>query len=46
MTVRDSDKPELIEIAEQFENLDSPCATGKTAKTLNMHGIATNAVKR
>ena len=47
MTVRDSDKPELIEIAEQFEKLGFTLwATGKTAKTLNMHGIATNAVKK
>lgn len=47
MTVRDSDKPELIEIAEQFEKLGFALwATGKTANTLNMHGIATNAVKK
>lgn len=47
MTVRDSDKTELIGIAEQFEKLGFTLwATGKTARTLNMHGIATNAVKK
>lgn len=47
MTVRDTDKPELIPIAEQFEKLGfSLWATGKTANMLNMHGIATNAVKK
>ena len=46
MTVRDTDKPELIGIAEQFEKLGFELwATGKTARMLNMHGIATNAVK-
>ena len=47
MTVRDSDKTELLEIAEQFEKLGFTLwATGRTAKMLNMHGIATNAVKK
>lgn len=47
MTVRDSDKLELVNIAEEFEKLGFTLyATGKTAKTLNMHGIATNAVKK
>ena len=47
MTVRDSDKTELIEIAEQFEKLGYELwATGKTANMMNMHGIATNAVKK
>lgn len=47
MTVRDSDKTELINIAEQFEKLGFELwATGKTANMLNMHGIATNAVKK
>lgn len=47
MTVRDSDKTELIPIAEHFEKLGYELwATGKTANMLNMHGIATNAVKK
>ena len=47
MTVRDSDKTELIGIAEHFEKLGFELwATGKTARMLNMHGIATNAVKK
>ncbi|MDP4094573.1 MAG: carbamoyl-phosphate synthase large subunit, partial [Bacillota bacterium] len=47
MTVRDTDKPELMPIAEGFEKLGFTLyATGKTANTLNMHGIATNAVKK
>ncbi|RCX10348.1 carbamoyl-phosphate synthase large subunit [Anaerobacterium chartisolvens] len=47
MTVRDTDKPELIEIAEKFEKLGFELwATGKTAKMLNTQGIATNAVKK
>ena len=47
MTVRDSDKAELIPLAEQFEKLGFELwATGKTANMLNMHGIATNAVKK
>jgi len=47
MTVRDTDKPELISLAEQFEKLGFELyATGKTANMLNMHGIATNAVKK
>ena len=47
MTVRDTDKPELIPIAEQFEKLGFQLwATGKTALMLNSQGIATNAVKK
>ena len=47
MTVRDTDKTELIGIAEEFEKLGFGLwATGKTANMLNMHGIATNAVKK
>lgn len=47
MTVRDSDKPELVEIAEGFEKLGFTLyATGKTANMLNHNGIATNAVKK
>ncbi len=47
MTVRDSDKTELVNIAEQFERLGFTLwATGRTANTLNMHGIATNAVRK
>ena len=47
MTVRDTDKTELMGIAEEFEKLGFGLwATGKTANMLNMHGIATNAVKK
>lgn len=47
MTVRDTDKPELLQIAEAFEKYGFELyATGKTANMLNMHGIATNAVKK
>lgn len=47
MTVRDTDKPELINIAEEFEKLGFTLyATGKTANMLNHNGIATNAVKK
>lgn len=47
MTVRDTDKPELLLIAEEFEKLGFTLyATGKTANMLNQHGIATNAVKK
>jgi carbamoyl-phosphate synthase large subunit len=47
MTVRDTDKPELIPLAEEFEKLGFTLwATGKTANMLNMHGVATNAVKK
>ncbi|MCR4434347.1 MAG: carbamoyl-phosphate synthase large subunit [Clostridiales bacterium] len=47
MTVRDSDKPELIPIAEGFERLGFKLwATGKTANMLNTYGIATNAVRK
>ncbi|MCX7843403.1 MAG: carbamoyl-phosphate synthase large subunit [Clostridia bacterium] len=47
MTVRDTDKPELVPIAEAFEKLGFELyATGKTAHMLNSYGIATNAVKK
>ncbi len=47
MTVRDTDKVELVEIAERFEKFGFELwATGKTAKMLNSQGIATNAVKK
>jgi len=47
MTVRDTDKPELVHIAEKFEKLGFELwATGKTAYVLNSHGVATNAVKK
>ncbi|MEN8907117.1 MAG: carbamoyl-phosphate synthase large subunit [Clostridiales bacterium] len=47
MTVRDSDKVELIKIAEGFEKQGFTLyATGRTAHVLNTYGIATNVVKR
>lgn len=47
MTVRDTDKPELMSLAEEFKKLGFQLwATGKTANMLNVHGIATNAVKK
>ena len=47
MTVRDTDKPELVQLAEEFEKLGFELyATGKTANMLNSQGIATNAVKK
>ncbi len=47
MTVRDTDKTELIPIAEEFEKLGYKLyATGKTANLLNTQGVATNAVKK
>ena len=47
MTVRDTDKPELISLAEDFEKLGFELwATGKTANLLNSYGIATNAIKK
>ncbi len=47
MTVRDSDKLELIPIAEAFEKLGYQLwATGKTARVLNFHGVATSSVKK
>ncbi len=46
-TVRDSDKPELVDLADGFERLGYTLyATGKTALYLNQHAIATNAVKK
>jgi len=47
LTVRDTDKMELIPLAERLERLGFDLwATGKTANVLNMHGVATNAVKK
>jgi carbamoyl-phosphate synthase large subunit len=47
MTVRDTDKNDLIPIAEGFEKLGfNLYATGRTAHILNTYGIATNVVKR
>jgi carbamoyl-phosphate synthase large subunit len=47
MTVRDSDKQELIEIAKEFEKLGYDLyATGKTALKLNSNFIATNSIKK
>lgn len=46
-TVKDTDKPELLPLAEGFEKLGYVLfATGKTALYLNQHGIATNAVRK
>ncbi|NLE23779.1 MAG: carbamoyl-phosphate synthase large subunit [Clostridiaceae bacterium] len=46
-TVRDTDKPELLELADGFERLGYTLyATGKTALYLNKHAIATNSVKK
>jgi len=47
MTVRDTDKLELINIAEKFQKMGYVLyGTSKTASTLNHHGIATNVVKK
>lgn len=47
MTVRDTDKPELVPLAEAFERLGYKLwATGKTAKLLNTYGVATSAVRK
>ena len=47
MTVRDTDKQELIGIAEKCEALGYDLyATGNTALLLNSQGIATNSVKK
>ncbi|KNY26455.1 carbamoyl-phosphate synthase large subunit [Pseudobacteroides cellulosolvens] len=47
MTVRDTDKPELVTLAAEFEKLGFELyGTGKTANMLNKNGIATNAVKK
>ncbi|MGE5473767.1 MAG: carbamoyl-phosphate synthase large subunit [Ignavibacteriales bacterium] len=47
MTVRDSDKVELIPIAEEFERLGFTIwATGKTAHALNSYNVAANYVKK
>lgn len=46
-TVRDTDKPELVDLADGFERLGYKLyATGKTALYLNQHAIATNSVKK
>lgn len=46
-TVKDTDKPELVQLAEGFEKLGYLLyATGKTALYLNQQGIATNAVRK
>jgi carbamoyl-phosphate synthase large subunit len=47
MTVRDTDKQELISIAQDFEALGFKLyATGNTAHKLNRNYIATNVVKK
>jgi carbamoyl-phosphate synthase large subunit len=47
ITVRDTDKIEMIPIAEAFESLGYGLyGTGKTANLLNTYGIATNAVRK
>ncbi len=46
-TVRDTDKPELVPIAERFAFMGYELyATGNTAHFLNQHGVATNAVRK
>ena len=46
-TVRDTDKHEVIDLADGFERLGYKLyATGKTALYLNQHAIATNAVRK
>ncbi len=47
MTVRDTDKHELISIAEDFEKMGFKLyATGNTAHKLNQNCVATNVVKK
>jgi carbamoyl-phosphate synthase large subunit len=47
LTVRDSDKQELIPLAARFEKLGYTIyATSGTANTLNKNMIATNAVRK
>lgn len=47
LTVRDTDKSELIDLADGLERLGyNLYATGKTALYLNQHAIATNSVKK
>jgi carbamoyl-phosphate synthase large subunit len=47
MTVKDSDKTELIPIAEQFEKLGFTLyGTAGTALMLNRHMVATNSVRK
>jgi carbamoyl-phosphate synthase large subunit len=47
MTVRNSDKNELLEIASGYEKLGyNLYATGNTALYLNKHGIATSSVRK
>lgn len=46
-TVRDTDKPDIIDLADGFERLGYKLyATGKTALYLNKHAIATNVVRK
>jgi len=47
ITVRDTDKPEILDLADGFERLGYTLyATGKTALYLNKHAIGTNSVKK
>ncbi len=47
MTVKDSDKTELLLLAEEFEKMGfNIYATGKTAHKLNQNCVATNVVKK
>lgn len=47
MTVRDTDKPELISIADEFQKMGFKLyATGHTAHKLNQNYIATSVVKK
>ncbi|MEG2174219.1 MAG: carbamoyl-phosphate synthase large subunit [Oscillospiraceae bacterium] len=47
ITVRDTDKPEIIAIAEKFERLGFELyATHGTALTLNQHMVAANSVRK
>jgi len=47
ISVRDSDKQEILPIAEKFSDLGFTLyATAGTALTLNSHMIATNAVRK
>ena len=47
ISVRNTDKPEIAEIAERFDSLGFTIfATGGTAKLLENHGIAVSVVKK